>query len=112
MKSHLLRLRSIHKGIFDVIESGKKKVETRAATPKYKKIKENDELVFWCGAQKCKKKVIRIRYFKSLAGLLKTYKPSEINPAVKTPDELRTMYYSFPGYKEKIKKYGLVAFEL
>ena len=43
--------------------------------------------------------------------MLKKYKIEEINPFVKSEEELKKMYYSFPNYKEKIIKFGLVAFK-
>jgi ASC-1-like (ASCH) protein len=36
----------------------------------------------------------------------------KIMPSTDTPAEARKIYHSYPGYKEKIKKFGLVAFEL
>ena len=107
-----LRFRKINRDIFDAIESGKKKVETRAATTKYLKIHAGDIATFVCDKERFSKKIARVKVFKTVRGMLKKYKPKEINPKAKTSKDLLKIYYSFPGYKEKIKKYGIVAMEL
>ncbi len=107
-----LRFREIDKNIFEAVRSGKKKIETRAATEKYRQIKKEDKLMMVCGKEKFEKQVKNAKTFKTVKSLLKNYKPSQINPAIKTEKELREMYYSFPDYREKIKKYGLIALEL
>ena len=111
-KSHTLKFRAVNRDTFEAIRAGKKKIETRAFTIKYKDIKAGDELIFSCGKDKFSKKVKKTAVFKSIADLLKKYKPSQINPKYKTADELIAMYHSFPGYKEKIKKSGLLSMEL
>ena len=108
----VLRFRSTDSDIFEAIESGKKKVETRAATSKYKNVKLGDVLKFVCGEKSFEKKVAKTTVFKSIGALLRKYKPEEINPKIKTKKGLENMCYGFPGYREKIKKYGIVAFEL
>jgi ASC-1-like (ASCH) protein len=112
MKTHTLRFRSTDKDIFDAILSGKKKVETRAATARYKGMNKGDKIVFVCGKNKFVKEIKKAQVFKSISSLLKKYKFKQINPSVKSEKELEAMYFSFPGYKEKIKKSGLVALEL
>jgi len=107
-----LRFRKINKDIFDAIKSGKKKVETRAATTRYLKIHAGDIVTFICGEKRFSKKITRVKIFKTIQSMLKQYKPKAINPKAKTPKDLLEIYYSFPGYKEKIKKYGIVALEL
>ena len=108
----ILRFRQINKDIFEAIKNGKKKIETRAGSPKYFNIKAGDALVFVCGKERFEKKIKKVSKFKSIAALHKVYKPIEINPRTKTLAESKKMYYSFPGYKEKIKRYGLIALEL
>jgi len=36
----------------------------------------------------------------------------EIMPFASSVEEMRATYFSFPGYQEKIEKYGLIAFRL
>ena len=98
--------------IFEAIKSGNKKVETRAATDTYTKIQVGDRLKFVCDKESFQRSVAKIKLFKTITAILKDYSPQEINPKTKTKSETIDMYYSFPNYRDKIKKYGLVAFEL
>ena len=101
-----------NKDTFDFIRSGKKKIETRAGTVKYQKIKAGDILVMSCLGKKFEKKVKKVFHFASIKELLKKYTPNQINPAIRTEKELTNKYHSFPNYKEKIAQFGLLAFEL
>jgi ASC-1-like (ASCH) protein len=112
MANITLRFRSVNKKIFDAIRAGKKKVETRAATVRYRKIKKGDTLIFSCGKLRFEKKVKNAKVYKNIPALLKKYSFKTINPFVKSASELEKMYYSFPGYREKIKKFGIIALEL
>ncbi len=109
---HTLRFAEINKDIFQAIRDGRKKVETRAGSTKYQKIKSGDVLVLSCSGKKFEKKIQKVRHFSSIKEILKKYKPEEINPKTHSLEETEKMYYSFTGYKEKIKKLGLFAFEL
>jgi|SRR3989338_7112100 len=111
-KKYTLRFRAVNKDIFDAIKSGKKTVETRAATVKYRNIKAGDSLVLICGTQRFEKKIKKATIFKSIPAMLKKYKVKQIMPSLSTQQELEAAYYSYPGYKEKIKKFGLIALEL
>jgi ASC-1-like (ASCH) protein len=111
-KNITLRFRATNRDIFEAIRSGKKKIETRAGSPKYFDIKAGDTLVFVCGKERFNKKVKSVHKFKSIKALHKIYKPIEINPKTKTIQESEKMYHSFSGYREKIKKYGLIALKL
>jgi ASC-1-like (ASCH) protein len=111
-KTYKLRFREIDRNIFDAIRKGKKKVETRAATEKYMNLKRGDATTFVCGKSKFKKKIKRVIKFKTIDGLVRKFKPVQINPSCRTKKELEEMYYSFPKYKEKIKKFGLIVLEL
>ena len=108
----VLRFRAVNRPIFDAIRSGKKKVETRAATVKYRNFRPGDTLKFVCEKASFIKSIGKVRNFRTIAGLLKAYSPSQVNPTCKTARELREVYYSFPGYREKIEKFGIVALEL
>lgn len=112
MKTHLLRMRAENRDIFEAIESGKKKLETRAGTDKYIKIRAGDMLKFVCGKNSFMRNVTKVKRYKTITAILKDYMPQEINPNTKTKDETIDMYYSFPNYREKIKKHGLIALEL
>lgn len=107
-----LKFRVVNKDIFEAIRMGEKKMETRAATEKYRKIKAGDMVEFVCGKEEFAKEIKGVEIFKTIGALIKKYKPQQINPKTETEKELRDMYLSFPGYKEKIKKYGLVVWRL
>ena len=111
-KKHVLRFRAVNRDIFDAIRSGKKKIETRAGSPKYFNLQVGEELVFVCGKSRFSRKIKKVRKFSSIKALHRVYKPQEINSKTKTIAESENVYYSYPGHKEKIKKYGLVALEL
>ena len=111
-KKILLRFRVVDRDIFEAIRRGQKKVETRAITIRYQGIQVGDEVTLVCGNKKIKRLVYKTEMFKSIDALLKKHKPQSINPKIKTSQEAREMWYSFPGYKDKIKKHGLVAIHL
>lgn len=112
MKAHILKFRKINEETFKAIKFGKKKIETRARTSRYSKIEKGDILKFICGKDSFEKPVHNVKRFKTITALLKEYKPSQINPKLRTKSETIDMYYSFPKYRDKIKKFGLIAFEL
>lgn len=112
MKKYTLPCRQIDRNIYDSIKNGQKKIETRAAGPKYENIKDGDIIVFKCGQDSFERIVKNVRKFKSVDKMLEVYKFKDINPSVKTVKELKAMYNSFPGYKERIKKYGIITFKL
>lgn len=109
---HTLRFRAVNRDIFDAIRSGEKPVETRAATTKYINIKTGDTLRFVCGKNEFKKSIKRVKIFRTTATLLRSYKPEMIAPKAHSKKEIDAMYFSFPGYREKIKKFGIIAFQM
>jgi len=112
MVNKIIKIRTVDRYIFEAILKGRKKAETRAATPKYQAVKVGDILVFACGQERFTKKVKTVEKFKTISALLKKYRPEEINPKTKTAKEARAVWYSFPNYKEKIKQFGLVVWNL
>jgi ASC-1-like (ASCH) protein len=112
VKTFRLVFRAVDRAIFAYTASGVKSVETRAATAKYAPLKKGDICVLVCGKERSVKTVKRVRVFKSITALFKVYPLKKVMPWVKTVTEAEKVYHSFPGYKEKIKKVGLVAFEL
>lgn len=112
MKKHRLVFAKKNEDTFHAIKTGKKKIETRAATDKYIIVKRGDILKFACGKSSFEKKVRKIEHFSSLDSLFKKYKPSQINPKFKTKKEAVRKYHSFPNYKQKIKHFGIMAFTL
>lgn len=112
MKKWTLRFRAIDKDNFLEIKNGLKVVETRAATPKYRNIKKGDTLIIVCGKARLRKEVKRVHVFKTIGAMGKTIPYRKIMPSVKSLDEMRQAYYCYSGYREKLKKHGVIAFEL
>lgn len=112
MAYKILKFRTVNRDVFKAIINGKKNIETRAATPKYREVKVGDVLTLVCGRDQADMKVVSVELFRTIGALLKKYKPLEINPKTETVKEARAMWHSFPGYDEKIKQFGLVAWKL
>ncbi len=112
MVTHILKLRSTDKEIFEAVKSGRKKVETRAATVKNVKMQAGDEILFVCGKQSLKKTITKAAQYKTIKAMMRDYKVKEIAPDLKTENDLRDMYFAWPSYRDKIKQFGLIALEL
>lgn len=112
MAQHALRFRQVNRNTFIAIRDGIKKVETRACSTRYQNIAPGDILTFVCGKERFKRQAKRTRHFKSIGAMLRVYKLRDINPFVSSKKDLEKRYWSFPGYKEKIRKFGLIALEL
>ena len=112
MIKYTLRFRAINRQTFLAIKLGTKSVETRAASERYKDIKAGDVLVLVCGKDKFEKVVKKTKIFKTIKSLITTYPIKKIMPEALSEKDLRRAYYSYPGYKEKLKKFGLMALEL
>lgn len=111
-KTIQLKFREVNRDIYEAILRGDKKVETRAATPKFLDLKPGDILKIACGKDYFEKVAKRVRIFKTIENLLEEYSVPEINPAMNSIEEIKQMYYSFPEYEEKINNYGIIAIEL
>ncbi|MBI3259426.1 MAG: hypothetical protein HYZ54_08150 [Ignavibacteriae bacterium] len=111
-KKIILRFRVVDKDNFNEIKNGLKTVETRAASAQYQDIKKGDILAIVCGKQKVTKQVKRTRHFKTIESMLKAVPLKKIMPSVKSIANARKIYYGYQDYKDKIKKFGLVALEL
>ncbi len=117
MKTLTLRFRARDKANFNLIKSGIKTIETRAATEKYKNIKAGDLLRIVCDCSQkvnsrrevIRKRVKRVRYFKNITSMLRAIPGRKINPKFTSVAAAENVYYGYPGYREKIKKFGLVA---
>ena len=112
MKKLIVHFRAIDKKNFLEIKDGLKVVETRAATPKYQEVKKGDGLVIVCGKSRLEKKIKRVRIFTSIGAMVKVISYKKIMPSVDSLTEMRKIYYGYPGYREKLKKHGVIAFYL
>lgn len=111
-KENILRFRAVNRDVFLAIKNGTKKIETRAVTKKYRSIQKGDILVFVCGKSRFKKQIRSVEHFSSIRSLVKKYRSSTINPIAHSEVELRKIYYTYPNYREKIKKEGIIAWTL
>ncbi len=112
MKKISVRFRAINRDTFYAIRDGIKTVETRSGSKKYKNVEAGDILVCVCGTERFERTIAGVRYFASIPEMLDVIPLEQIMPGPKTLAEVEKVYYSFPGYKEKIKQFGIVAFEL
>lgn len=114
MKTKIIQLkfRAVNRDIFEAIRDGRKKLETRAATEKYRAIKQGDSVMCVCDDDAFMKIVAHTEIFHSISALLEKYAPSDINPKCATEEDIRAMYHSFPDYEENIPRYGIIALEL
>lgn len=110
-KTHTLKFRAANRDIFEAVRTGKKRVETRAASVRYRNIKPGDIVEFACGKSRFQKTVKRAVIFKSVSAMLKKYKFIDILPKAVSVKDLENTYKSFPSYPEKIKKFGIMALE-
>lgn len=107
-----IRFREINRDTFNAIRTGRKKIETRAGTVRYKNIKAGEVITLVCGKNSFEKKIKKAEHFRTISAMLKKHKFSDIDPKAKTEKEMRAMYLSYPNYIEKIKKHGIVAWKL
>jgi len=99
----------VNRDIFEAIKTGKKRVETRAATVRFVAIQPGDTIRMVCGKDIFEKQVKNTAIFKTIPDMLKAYALKDVNPFANSIEDLEKMYYGFPGYREKLKKHGLVA---
>jgi len=111
-KTHTVSIREVDRKFFKAIKDGTKITETRAATEKYRAIKEGDILDFVCGKDHVQKKVVGVKLFRTVEEMAGELGIKQIMPFVNSLEEMKQVYYSFPNYKEKIEEFGLVVFEL
>jgi len=103
--------------LFLAIKNGFKKTEVRALDSElstkafYNDIKPGDQINFFCGNDSILKRVTSIHKYKSLECLLNTEKLEDIEPGIEV-NALRIKLLGFPGYPDRIKKYGLIAIRL
>lgn len=111
-KTHTLIFDSKDRHNFDALNSGKKSIETRAGSEMYHQIQPDDNIVFVCDKESIYKKVKEVYKFNNLDDLLETISLTDIMPWVKSRSEAREIWLSFPGYKQRIEQYGIIAFKV
>lgn len=112
MKTYVLRFRAVDKKNFDEVKNGSKSIETRAATVKYQPIEVGDTLTFTCGSERLSKKVVQRRHFQSIDAMVAEIPYKKIMPSVASVEEMKKAYASYAGYEDKIREFGILAFDL
>lgn len=112
MNRWILKFRAADLARLEEIRSGKKMYETRAATEKYRAIREGDSITFTCGKKRLRKEVSKVFYFRSPAAMRRALPLAQVMPDLTTLAEVKERYASYPEYPEKIQKFGLLAFKL
>jgi ASC-1-like (ASCH) protein len=107
-----VRFRAVDVKSFNLIKKGIKTIETRAATKKYRNLKAGDTLVVVCGKRRIEKKIRKVRYFKSIGSMLRAVPYKKVNPLFTSVAAAEKIYFGYPGYRGKIKKFGLLALYL
>ncbi len=112
MKNWTLRFRAVDNDNFEEVRSGIKSIETRASTIKYQPIEVGDTLTFVCGKNQCIKKVTKKFHWSSIDTMVNKIDFKKVMPSVRSVDEMKKIYRSYPDYEKKIKEHGLLGFEL
>jgi ASC-1-like (ASCH) protein len=105
-------IRAVDRRVFEALRDGTKKVETRAGSPRYQHVAAGDTAIFDCGEDRITKKIVAVRQFPDVHALVDHYGVQAITPWLETEQEQTQMYHSFPGHRERIARYGLIAMEL
>jgi ASC-1-like (ASCH) protein len=112
MKKYTLKFRAVDRDGWESLADGRKMVETRAATEKYRPIMAGDVLILTCGQNRIEKTIKELRHYSSVDEMLDQIAYKKIWPAAQSVEDLRRKYASFPGYEKKIAQFGIIAFEL
>jgi len=112
MKTVFLRFRIVDRKNFDAIKRGLKKIETRAGSPRYQGIEKGYVLTIACGKERIARRVVNARRFKSVDALMRAVPFRDIMPWAPTKAAAREAWYGYPGYEERLKKFGIVAWNL
>lgn len=112
MKNWTLVFRAVDKASFEDLKSGVKSLETRAATPKYQKVEVGDQFTFTCAEDSFSKTVTKKQHWPSLEAMFAEIPFKRVSPDLDTVEAAIARYYTYPGYKEKIREHGILGFEL
>ena len=111
-KIHTLLIREVDRKVFEGVKDGTKSIETRAATDKYRAVQEGDILNFVCGNDSLQKSVTNVNLFGTIEELTGKFDFKKIVPFASSAEEVKEIIFGFPGNEEKVKKFGIIAFEL
>ena len=96
-----------------MIQSGKKTVEGRIATPKYRSFSTGDTLTFkTTGIDVLSTKIMELKCFTSFENMLSYFGVQACLPGLVTIEEAVKVYRSLPGYKEKESQFGVIGIRI
>ena len=110
--NRVLRIREEDRAIFAALVDGSKRIETRAASPKYRDLKEGDTLIFSCGADRLETTIARAYRWPSIVAMFGDIAYTDVFPDAVSVDDAASRWDAFPGDAEKIRAYGLVGWEM
>ena len=115
----MITLNFREQNIFEMIKSGAKTVETRALNPDEPKryfgnisVGDKIELRSVKTGEIIIKEVIRVSVYKSTDDYLDRENLSKIFGGPVSKNEALEKHLSFPGYEERLNKFGIVALEI
>jgi len=118
MKTWVIEFREQDKATFERIKSGSKTIEARAlGGPKstksyYDDIVVSDRINFLCEGRKILKEVSAVRKYQNLEDYLNKEDLENILGKGATKHSAKETLLGFPGYKERLTEFGIVAFEI
>ena len=108
MSEHKMKLAE---PFYTLVKNNKKTVEARIYDDKRKLLKEGDTIIFLNndGEKPFKKKIRKLKLFKSFRKAIESAKLKNILPHIRTYDEGVSLYYSFSDkYKKQEKTDGVI----
>ena len=94
------------------IQSGDKTFEGRIYSGLFRHYQEGDTVTWFAGDLKVRTEITAVRRFDSFDGMLRSVGFKKMLPLVSTMEGALGAYNSIPGYSEKAKQFGVVAFGL
>jgi len=107
----ILSLRPIY---FDFIKSGKKTIEGRINSDKFKDLKIGDKLIFTTD-HTSEQLICVVKDFKTYPdfhSMLESEGIQNCLPGITDLQEAVNIYENLPGYKEKVKQFGALAIRI
>ena len=80
--------------------------------PEYLDLSSGDNLIISCGADTITKTILEAHHFKNIDELLQKISLDDIMQQGTTREQAIEKWNSFPGYPERIAKYGIIAWKL
>lgn len=105
----------VDKKYFEAIATGTKTSEGRINSPKFKELKAGMQICFTCASDYSKKlicEITAVNSYPDFKTMLKKEVLGNMLPGIKDLDVGVSIYESFHGYKQAVKKDGAVAIRI